>query len=282
MARVDVFCVGVGMRPRDHLTLEGMRAFRASRKVFYASELEGFAELLAEHAIHGEDITQSLLFGGGRGDAYETIAKRILSESEAGPVAWATLGSPAVVCGVTVAIESAASKSGRVVTRCLSVSSVDEIASQVGLDIGGAGWTVMPASHLVSAGARPSPHTGCIVMMVARAETALHVLDARLKPGALDRLASCLAEVYPPTQPAILVTCSRNPGEPSRRFDTTIAELPKAVTEVDPWSSLFVPPVEALIEPAELERLFDYAHAVRNYETPLERLLRRADEGTVA
>lgn len=47
MNTVDVSLVGVGLSPRDHLTLEGLRALRASRRVFYAAEVTGLATLLA-------------------------------------------------------------------------------------------------------------------------------------------------------------------------------------------------------------------------------------------
>lgn len=146
-------------------------------------------------------MTEHLAFGGTRGDAYQAIAELVVAASERGPVSWVTLGSPAVVCGVTTSIEAAAAARGRRTRRILAVSSLDLIASDLGLDVGRAGLTVLPALALVSCGARPDPRTGCIVMMVARAETALHVLNARLKPGALDRVAKALLEVYPESHP---------------------------------------------------------------------------------
>jgi precorrin-2 methylase len=273
-----ITCVGVGLSPKDHLTLEGLRALRASACVFYPNELEGIAELIADELLVGEDVTRALACATARVDAHTAIAERIVAFARrGGDAVWATLGSPAVVCGVTETIEKLAAKSGIETRRVLSISSFDLIASEFRLDHGNAGLQVIGATALLVGKARPNPRMGAIVMMVARAETALGILDARLKPPALERLARALAEVYPADHPAHLFTSARG-RTPERRYATTVGALAAAYEHVDPWASLYLPPLPVAFDAAEVARLYDYQHRVTHYETPLEALLRAQPE----
>jgi uncharacterized protein YabN with tetrapyrrole methylase and pyrophosphatase domain len=276
MPGTHIYSIGAGLRVRDHLSLEGLRALRASKLVLYFGELEGLAELLKEEGLEGRELSGAAHFGEPRKDTYARVAEDIISAARmAAPVAWVTQGHPSILDGVTAHLAGRAPQEGLGLRRIMGLSSVDAMLLDLELDVGQSGLQVFDATRVLLLKIAPNPRVPCLLLQVARAETGLNVLDARLRPAALTRLRDQLLQTYPESHPCFLVTSARQESALPVRLEAPLGRLEQYAASVAPWTSIYLPPAgpDAVPAPEELRRLMSYERLEQLYETPLERYL---------
>src|SRR5262249_5345121 len=118
----------------------------------------------------------------------------------------------------------------------------------------------------------PNPLVPCLILQVARAETELHTLDARLKSGALDKLTTQLLQAYEPSHPCKIIVSHADAR--ADMSELKIQNLPQSSGLITPCSSLYIPAKPRIAQPQDHDYLKSLNHLEQMYETPLD-ILRR-------
>ena len=269
----DIFLIGIGQDWRTQMSLGALAALRRCREVFYFSELEGFSTFLNELGTVGHDLSRSARFGELRSTLYKECAKTILSAAGVGvSVAWVTQGNPALLCGVSREILRDSLDAKLNVAVLPGPSSIDSVLCDIRSSDHFIGLQVLDASQVLLHELPINRSLHCLILQMSRAETLLNPLAAPLRPLALERLQRHLDSFYPGCQKCYLVTSAREERVPATVVDATVGRLRSFVSEVSPWTSLFIPGSLELLPTNNVvaSLLADYDHLEKLYLTPLQ------------
>ena len=237
----DLYLVGLGIDCRAHLTREGEKALKQARVILHIDEDHRWLRKLNPSVV---DLKKMYWSGDERLAVYERIRARIITEMEGGPgVAFATYGHPMIFDRIANGLISHCRQNGRSVRVVNGISSLDTLATDLGIEYG-QGLQLYDATHVVTQAQPLNPRAHALLLQIGEfgCSRTSNVID-RAAPRRYLPLIDHLKKFYPPSH-RVTIAFSDN-GEGLDLHPVPLSALDRHRQKIVPGATLYIPPLPA-------------------------------------
>ncbi len=193
----DVYIIGLGIKPIQHLTLEAASAMRACRTVFTVDHGFGVLDYIRKLGPRVVDLIPEYKEGRHRLDTYQHMAAKVIDQAlRDPPVALAVYGHPQWLVFPSELVSDAARHLGLNVTAIAGISSIDTLVLELGIDPAAEGMQIFEATGMVVNKMPITPTVPCVILQADAFNNELFS-TTRQKSERYTALIEYLATFYP-------------------------------------------------------------------------------------
>jgi uncharacterized protein YabN with tetrapyrrole methylase and pyrophosphatase domain len=243
----DIYVVGSGVQPADHLTVEALSTLGTCSAIFTFIPTP-FIELLP-YGIAAKTTSLQSLYRDGirRSDIYQQAVDVIWQSCDRSrPVAYLAVGNPVVFDSVTAGLLARGRDGSGRVHVVPGISSVDAVIAAIGTDYA-PGLQVFDATSMVAHNIAPRVDIACVLLQPGLFGTPFVTLQPQTADQPLRPLRDHLLHTYPAAHQVTFVTCGGASAADTRINRFALAELADlARFPPVPGASLYIPPIRTL------------------------------------
>jgi uncharacterized protein YabN with tetrapyrrole methylase and pyrophosphatase domain len=250
----SLIVVGTGIRVVGQMTVEAIAWIKSADRVLYTVDDPISEKVIRNLNPRAESLTPLYEAGKPCQETYEEMTKLIMANVREGyRTCVAFYGHPGVFTEPTHEAIRVATAAGFDAKMLPSVSAMDCLFAELGVDPGSNGIQAYGATDFLVRKRLFDPHAALVLWQVGIIGEACYRPEGyNLAPITL--LVEKLLETYPSNHEVKLYEASPLPGFPATIIPLAINDLPKA--KILPTYMLYIPPLErARLDPVMLDRV---------------------------